>query len=154
LAVRDGVGGATWYRHLGQYIERARAEAIDLDWVQRRFTEIAPATRCIDLNDALDPTRLEGCSLREVRRLILNAARGRTGFARFGRTEATVLAPGGTPRALLLVPPGPSNSPTWRAQATELLRLAEVAMTLGLGHNGEPSGRPGPNGHALPWPVE
>jgi hypothetical protein len=145
-ALRAGLSSVTWQRHLGRYIERGRNEAVDLGWVRRAFAEIAPSSRCIELTvDPFDAAYITGHPLREIRRLILNAARGRTGFVRLGTTEATVLAPGGQPTALLLVPPGASNSPTWRADAADLLRSAEVALSLnGRAQSPQMSGTPAP----------
>jgi hypothetical protein len=136
VALEAGAGGALWQRHVGRYLDRYFdvdvGEAIDADWVRQKLRQIAPTARCIDLSEMRIAAPLEGCPVRPLRRLIATAARARPEFLRVGSAEAAVLAPAGRPTMLVVVPPGPENSATWRAEVTSVLRHAEVFMTLAM----------------------
>jgi hypothetical protein len=129
-AVLRGVKSPAWQRHIAQPMARSANEHIDVQWLRTALQKVAPAARCIELSYRLDGAPLGGYSMRELRRLVLDAARGRSGFARLGNTDATVLAPGGEPWLLVLVPRDAANTLGWRAEAAELLRCANVALTL------------------------
>lgn len=129
-ALLVGVKSTAWQRHLGRYLDRSEERSFDVEWLRQTLKEIAPSSRCIDLADDFDPSSIAGYSARDIRNLVLLATRGRTGFVRLGSSEATVIAPGGDPKVLVLVPPGEANSKTWRADASDALRHAEVALVL------------------------
>jgi hypothetical protein len=129
-ALLCGVNVRTWRLQLGRHLERAATESIDIPWLRRSLARVAPSARLVQLSPDIRDSQRVDYPLAEIRRLLLDAARGRTGFKRLGTTEATVLAPGGEPELLVLVPPGSENSPAWRAEAADLLRCAEVGLTL------------------------
>jgi hypothetical protein len=128
-ALEQGVNSATWTRHVTRFLSRSADEASDLASLSKSLHAVVPGARCVALPGSTVGTDIAGQPAREIRQLILESARGRAGFRRFVTGDVAVLAPGGTPLALIVVPTNTSSSTTWRADAAELLRRAEISMT-------------------------
>lgn len=129
-ALFEGVKSHSWHWHLGRHLERARREVLDVGWLERCLQELDPSVRLIRLNERFDAGQVAHHAVREIRRLVLDAARGRAGWARLGADRVAVVAPGGDPQLLVLMCPEVAPSSTRSARAAELIRCAELALTL------------------------
>jgi hypothetical protein len=126
-AALAGLRSPSWERYVARHLRRAEDHA--LGGLEERLATLLPGARSFELGARLQALDFEGSALRELRRVLLDAARGRTGFRRIGNREVIVLAPGGVPE-VLVVAPRSGDGPSWRAEATELARATELALTV------------------------
>lgn len=135
-AFERGVASATWQRHFavagGLQAAPPDAESSDnLPSLEQRLRAVHPGLAVVRLGAAQLLPELDTAAQRELRQLILDAARGHTGFRVLASHDVAILAPNGAPLALVAGPIAarPTNL-TWRAESTRIMERAELALTL------------------------
>lgn len=133
-AWQNGMANATWRTHFGSIAPTLSSE---FDWsrLEQGLAALHPDCKLVRLDStartvARDPLRQMGASSREVRRFLLDAARGGLASRRFGAHEWFTFAPAGELLALVAVPREPRPPQTWKADLTRLLREAMLRFTL------------------------
>jgi hypothetical protein len=134
-ALHAGVDGKTWQRHLGALLTSSHKEGTpDLPSLERSLVDVHPAAKVVALTvDSV--ANFEPLMARALRRLLLDAARGRTEFQILGNVHVAILAPAGEPLAMVLVPRDPIPPHDWKSPVTTLVRRANLLWTLRAGLN-------------------
>lgn len=133
LAFKTGLRSPVWQRHFGEAVARlgsatASSDTDCLTELKRSASAIHPGLVLHPLATATLLPQLAPGSRGELRRTILDAARGRAGFRTIGEFDVAVFAPCGNPVALLAAPTStrPGRT-TWRAEIASLIEHAELA---------------------------
>ncbi len=126
-ALHRGLPAPTWGRHWGEALTGGPPRHTDLESLVAALRAIVASARVVSLTATF---RVEGVSAHQLRRLVIDATRGRGRFSRHGENELIVLAPGGVPWVLVVFPRSPHGSNGWKAAAAALLRSAEVSKVL------------------------
>lgn len=133
-AWQRGIASETWNRHFGPIASETSSGEFDWARLQKGLTALHPDCRLIRLDQtasgvAKAPLDQLGLPSREVRRLLLDATRGRFEFRRFGAHEWWAFAPAGEPLALIAVPREPLPPQAWKADVTRVLREATLRFS-------------------------
>jgi hypothetical protein len=131
-----GLPSAAWQRHLGNatLTSSDTSPSVSLATLERALMAVHPKLALLPLTLASTIPGLTPALRRDLTRIVLEATHGRTGLRRLGTLDVAVLAPGGTPIALLTAPAAERpTTRTWRADLGVLLERAEIVMTLAQG---------------------
>jgi hypothetical protein len=136
LAFETGLPSPQWRRVFDSVSNSASADSLKLDRagvmsaLERDLTGLDVGLQLVHADKASASTFGAQNSNRALRQVILDAVRGYTGFKRVGETEVFLLAPGGTPAAMLVVPASKERHRPWKPVAAALMQRAELMLTL------------------------
>ncbi len=126
-AIRQGLTTPSWDRQLGQALGGAPELPKDVTSLRAALRTMVADAEVVDLTTSF---RVGALPPYELRRLVLEATRGRGGFRRVGEREVAVLAPGGLPWVLVVCPRASGETNPWKASAAALVRSVELAKAL------------------------
>lgn len=132
-AFEVGLPCSGWHEHLRPVKLTTSSEPASLSTLtsfERELASVHPHLTVTPLTSTAALPEFEPTAKRQLRQLLLDAARGRSELKTFGDVDVAVLAPSGAPLALLMAPVAKRpTQPAWRSELLRLIARSEIAMT-------------------------